>query len=166
MNYEPFVLKRTFKAPRTLVWVAFSQAEHLGHWMSPKGLSPGRNFMDFRPGGIFHYEIVPPGQTGFWGRWIFRDIVDQELIITHASFSDEGGGITRHPMAPEWPLEMLSKTRFFEVEGGTKIEMQTSAVGSDPIQLKSFDEGKSSMTQAWGGTFEILDAHLHQLQRR
>lgn len=164
MNYEPFVLERTFKAPLSLVWATFSQAEHLGHWMSPKGLSPGRNFMDFRPGGIFHYEIVPPGETGFWGRWIFRDIVDQELIITHASFSDEGGGITRHPMAPEWPLEMLCKTRFFEFEGGTKIEMKTSAVGSDPVQLKTFDEGKSSMTQGWGGTFEILDGYLSDMQ--
>ena len=34
MNYEPFVLKRTFKAPRTLVWAAFSQAAHLSQRVS------------------------------------------------------------------------------------------------------------------------------------
>lgn len=164
MSYEPFVLERTFNAPLALVWAAFSTAEHLGRWMSPKGLAPGRNFMDFRPGGIFHYEIVPPGQTGFWGRWIFRDIVDQELMVTHASFSDEGAGITRHPMAPDWPLEMLSKTRFSAVEGGTLIRLEISAVGSDPVQLKTFDEGKASMTQGWGGTMDILDAYLAEVQ--
>jgi len=164
MNYEPFVLKRTFKAPRSLVWAAFSQAEHLSQWMSPQGMTPGRSEMDFRPGGIYHYELVPPGQTGFWGRWIFRDIQDHELIVTHASFSDEGGGITRHPMAQDWPLEMLAKTRFSDVKGGTEIQMEISAVGSDPAQLKAFDEGKSSMTQGWGGTLNQLESHLAEVQ--
>ena len=42
MNYEPFVLERTFKAPLPLVWAALSQAEHLSQWMSPKGMTPGR----------------------------------------------------------------------------------------------------------------------------
>ena len=164
MNYEPFVLERTFKAPLALVWATFSQADHLGHWMSPQGMTPGRNVMDFRPGGMFHYEIVPPGQSGFWGRWLFRDIVDQEAIIVHVSFSDEGAGIVRHPMAPDWPLEMLSKTRFTEVAGGTQIRLEISAVGSDPAQLKTFDAGRESMTQGWGGTLDQLESHLTKVQ--
>ncbi len=164
MNYEPFVLERTFHAPRVLVWAAFSQAEHLGKWMSPSGMKPGRCTIDFREGGLYHYEILPPEGPGFWGRWIFREIVDQELIVNHVSFSDEGFGITRHPMAPDWPLETYSRTKFSDVEGGTRIRLEWSALGSDPVALKNFDDGKPGMTQGWGGTMDNLDTCLAQWQ--
>jgi hypothetical protein len=59
---------------------------------------------------------------------------------------------------------MLSKTRFTEVEGGTQIRLEISAVGSAPAQLKAFDEGKSSMTQGWGGTLNQLESHLAEVQ--
>ena len=164
MNFEPFVLDRTFKAPRALVWATFTQANHLAHWLSPAGMTPGRNFMDFRPGGVYHYEIVPPNHTSHWGRWIFRDVLDQEMIVCHVSFSDEGCGITRHPMAPDWPLELLSKTHFSDEDGGTRIRLELSAVGSDPVQLKTFEAGRPSMTQGWGGTFNNLDSYLEKVQ--
>jgi uncharacterized protein YndB with AHSA1/START domain len=164
MNNQPFVLERTFNAPRDLIWAAFSQAEHLGHWMSPKGMTPGRCTIEFREGGIYHYEIVPPQGESFWGRWIFREIVDQELIANHVSFSDEGCGITRHPMAPEWPLETYSRVSFSDIEGGTLIRLEWSALGSDVVALQKFEEGKPSMTQGWGGTMDCLDAHLAKVQ--
>lgn len=164
MNYEPFVLERTFKAPRALVWAAFTQAEHLGQWMFPKGMSPGKNFLDFREGGIYHYQLMLPDGNPFWGRWIFREIIDQELIVNHVSFSDEGCGITRHPMAPEWPLETLSKTQFVDAGGNTQIRLEWSALGSDPVALKTFDDGRPGMTQGWGGTMDNLDEFLAKVQ--
>jgi uncharacterized protein YndB with AHSA1/START domain len=164
MNYEPFVLERTFKAPRALVWAAMSQSEHLGQWMFPQGMSPGKNEIDFREGGIYQYQLVPPEGEAFWGRWIFRTIIDQELIENHVSFSDEGGGISRHPMASEWPLETLSKTFFSDVEGGTLVRLEWSAIGSDPVALKMFEDGKPSMTQGWGGTMDHLDTYLAKVQ--
>ena len=164
MNYEPFVIERTFKAPRALVWAAMSQADRLNQWMSPAGMKAGRNLMEFREGGIYHYEIVPPEGPSHWGRWIFRQIVDQEMIVCHVSFSDEGCGIIRHPMAPDWPLEMLSKTRFSDAEAGTQLRLELAALGSDPAQLNTFEAGRPSMTAGWGGTFEKLEAYLAQVQ--
>lgn len=164
MNYEPFVLKRTFKAPRALVWAALSQADHLAQWFSPPGMKAGRNQMDFREGGVYHYEIIGPDGKSHWGRWIFREIVDQELMVNHVSFSDEGCGITKHPMGMDWPLETLSKARFSDVEGGTLVHLEWSALGSDPVALKTFDDGRPSMTQGWGGTMDYLDAYLEKVQ--
>lgn len=115
MNQEPFVLERIFKAPRALVWDAMSQAQHLAEWFSPPGTSAGKNEMDFREGGVYHYELIAPDGNAFWGRWIFRQIINQELIVNHVSFSDADCGITRHPMAPDWPLETLSRTQFSDV---------------------------------------------------
>lgn len=165
MKHDPFVIERTFAAPRALLWAAFSKAEHLGQWLSPAGMKPGRNLMEFREGGIYHYEIVPPEGPSHWGRWIFRQIIDQELMVTHASFSDEGCGISQHPMAPTWPLEMLSKTYFNDAREGSQLRMEISALGSDPAQLETFAAGRPSMTAGWGGTFEHLDAFLANAHR-
>lgn len=164
MKYEPFVLERTFKAPLALLWATFTEAEHLKNWMSSPGATAGRNSMDFREGGMYHYELIAPDGTSFWGRWLFREIVDQQEMTALVSFSDEGCGITRHFMAPDWPLETLSKTEFEEVEGGTKIRLQWSPTGSDPVALKTFDDGRPGMTQGWGGTMDKLDVYLEGIQ--
>ena len=39
MTSKPFVLTRTFDAPRNLVWEAMTDAEHLKHWFGPTGLN-------------------------------------------------------------------------------------------------------------------------------
>jgi uncharacterized protein YndB with AHSA1/START domain len=134
--------------------------------MSPAGMTPGRCTIDFREGGIYHYEIITPESVSFWGRWIYREIVDHEMMSFHVSFSDEGCGITRHPMALDWPLETYSTTQFSDVEDGTLIHLEWSALGSDPVALKTFDDGKPSMTQGWGGTMDCLDAYLAKVRNR
>lgn len=164
MNQDPFVLERTFKAPRALVWAAMSQAKHLAGWFSPAGMTAGKNEMDFREGGVYHYELIPTDGPAFWGRWIFRQIIDQELIVNHVSFSDADCGITRHPMAPDWPLETMSRTQFSDVEGGTLICLEWSPIGSDAVANQAFADGKPSMTQGWGGTMDKLDVYLAEVQ--
>ena len=85
-------------------------------------------------------------------------------MVSLVSFSDEGRGITRHFMASEWPLETLSNIEFTPAEGGTKIRLQWSATGSDPVALKTFDDGRPGMTQGWGGTMDNLDVYLEAIQ--
>ena len=41
-----------------------------------------------------------------WGRMMYREIVPPEKIVFINSFSDEQGGLARHPMAADWPIEM------------------------------------------------------------
>jgi uncharacterized protein YndB with AHSA1/START domain len=77
------------------------------------------------------------------------------------SFSDEAGGITRHPMAPTWPLEMLSTFTFEEAPGGkTKLTIRWSPHNATDEERKTFDAGHDSMRQGWGGTLEKLTAYL------
>lgn len=165
MNQEIFRLNRVFKAPRHLVWDTFSHAKHLGQWMSPAGMKPGRCNLDFREGGIYHYEIIPAKGESFWGRWIYREIVEQELIANHISFSDEGCGITQHLMAPDWPLETFAKFQFSDVEEGTLVTLEMTALGSDPVALKAFEGMIQSLSGGWGGTFDHLDLLLEGLQK-
>ena len=57
-----FEFERTFEAPRDLVFRAWTEAEHLGHWWGPKGMTVRVLSADVRPGGIFHYSMAPDGR--------------------------------------------------------------------------------------------------------
>src|SRR3954465_11026908 len=102
---RPFVTSRTFDAPRELVWKAWSERARLMEWFGPKGFKMPAAKLDFRPGGSFHYCLEAPNGQEMWGKFVYREIVSPEKIVLVNSFSDEAGGITRHPMSATWPLE-------------------------------------------------------------
>jgi uncharacterized protein YndB with AHSA1/START domain len=110
----PFVITRSVAAPRARVWQAWTEVEHLRHWWGPKGFVVAHCTVDLRPGGLMHYRLRSPEGGDMWGRFLYREIVKPEKLVWVNSFSDEKGGVTRHPMAPGWPREMLTTVTFAE----------------------------------------------------
>src|SRR3982751_3161850 len=99
---KEFVASRTFNAPRDLVWKAWTEPERMKEWFGPKGFPIVQAKMDFRPGGTYHYSMRGQDGREMWGKWTFREIAPQERIVLVNSFSDEKGGVARHPMSAEW----------------------------------------------------------------
>ena len=162
---KPFVLTRTFDAPRKLVWDVFTKAEHLKHWMGPSG-SISHATVDLKPGGLFHYGMaMPDGQT-MWGKWTFVEIVPPEKLVVIVAFSDADGGITGHPMSATWPRETRSVTTFTEKDGKTVLRLEWTAYNATPEQQATFDAAHDSMNQGWGGTMDALDTYLGKLRSR
>jgi uncharacterized protein YndB with AHSA1/START domain len=157
---QSFRLERLFDAPRPRVWRAFTEADQLKHWWGPKGFAMLSCKLDLRPGGLFHYGMRSPDGHEMWGKWVFRDIAAPELLSFVVSFSDAAGGITRHPMAPTWPLEMLSTTRFIAQGDKTLLSMETIAVNASDAERQTFVAGRDGMRQGFGGTLDQLDAYL------
>jgi len=160
---KPFVLTRTFDAPRKLVWDALTRAEHLKHWMGPAG-HLDKATVDLRPGGAFHYGMAMPNGDIMWGKWIFKEIVPPEKLVVIVAFSDADLGVTRHPMSPTWPLETLSTTTLTEKDGKTTMRLEWSAYNATAEEQATFDASHDSMTQGWSGTMEALDAYLKTLR--
>jgi uncharacterized protein YndB with AHSA1/START domain len=160
---KPFILTRTFDAPRKLVWEVMTQAEHLKHWMGPTG-QLSHATVDLRPGGIFHYGMAMPGGTVMWGKWTFKEIVPPEKLVVIVAFSDADKGETRHPMAPDWPLETISTTTLVEKGGKTFMTLEWRAYNASAEEQAVFDGAHDSMTQGWGGTMNALETYLKQLQ--
>jgi uncharacterized protein YndB with AHSA1/START domain len=161
---SPFVITRTFDAPRELVWKAWTEADRLKQWFGPKGFTMPTCNMDFRPGGTFFYSLRSPDGTEMWGKWIFREIVKPEKIVLVQHFSDQSGGITRHPFAPDWPRQTLSTTTLTEAGGRTTLKIDWSAYQATETEQKIFDSSHDGMNQGWSGTFEQLSAYLAQVQ--
>lgn len=164
---KDFVISRVFDAPRDLVWKAFSEPERLKQWWGPKGFTVFHWNMDLRPGGSYHYGMKSPTGEPMWGKFRYREVVPPERMVLVNSFSDEAGGITRHPMAPTWPLELLSTFTFEEMPGGkTKFTLRWSAYNASEDEQKAFDANHDSMRGGWGGTMDKLAAYLPTAQQK
>ncbi len=156
-----FVISRVFDAPRELVWSAFTDPERMKHWWGPKGFTVIASKMDLRPGGSYHYGMKAPDGTPMWGKFVYREIAPPERMVLVNSFSDEAGGITRHPLSPTWPLQLLSTFIFEEQPGGkTQFTLRWAAYDATAEEQKTFDASHDSMRQGWGGTMEQLAAYL------
>ena len=158
---KDFVITRVFDAPRELVWKAFTDPKRMKEWWGPKGAKVLHAKMDLKPGGTYHYGMQMPDGAAIWGKFTFRQIVPHERLVFINTFSDEDGGITRHPMAPSWPMLMHSTFTFEDEPGGkTKVTIRWQAYQASPEEQATFDAGHGSMQQGWTGTLDKLTAYL------
>jgi uncharacterized protein YndB with AHSA1/START domain len=159
---ELFTISRTFDAPRSLVWQAWTDSEQLAQWWGPKGCKLRVDRLDFRPGGVFIYAMeFQPGQE-MWGRFIYRDIVAPEKLVFINSFSDANGGITRAPFSPTWPLEILNTLKLTEKAGKTTLDLRGSPINATEAERKTFEGMRNSLRQGFTGTFDQLETYLKQ----
>ena len=157
---KPFVIERAFDAPREAVWQAWTQADRLREWWGPKGFTVSYCKVKLRQGGGMHYCLKAPNGTDMWGKFVYQEIVKPEKLVFISSFSDEKQGITRHPMSPEWPREMLTTVTFEEHEGRTTVTIAWSPHAATEDERRTFDESRASMQQGWTGTLDQLTDHL------
>ncbi|MBI3507931.1 MAG: SRPBCC domain-containing protein [Proteobacteria bacterium] len=157
---EEFTISRVFEAPRALVFKTFTDAAHLARWFGPKGFTMQACKLDLRPGGVFHYGMRSPDGFEMWGKWTFREIVEPERLVVIVSFSDKDGGITRHPMSPNWPLETLSTTTFVDLGTRTELKLRWAPHNATEEERKTFAAGHDGMRMGWGGTCDQLAAYL------
>ena len=158
---KDFVISRILNAPRELVWKCFTDPERMKQWWGPKGFIVLVSKMDLRVGGTYHYGMKTPDGKMMWGRMVYREITPPERLVFINSFSDEAGGLGRHPLAPTWPLEIYSIFSFAEMPGGkTKFTVTWRPHNATDEERAAFDAGHASMTGGWSGTMDQFEAYL------
>jgi uncharacterized protein YndB with AHSA1/START domain len=156
-----FSITRMFDAPRELVWQCFTDPAHMKEWWGPKGSTIVASTMDLRIGGTYHGAMRDPEGRVMWAKFVYREIVAPERLVWEHSFSDEAGGLTRHPLSPSWPLKLLTVVTFEEtLEGKTKLTLRWSPLNADAEERKTFDVAHDSMRGGWAGSFDQLAAYL------
>jgi uncharacterized protein YndB with AHSA1/START domain len=103
------VLTRVIDAPRRLVFAAYTDPEHVPHWMlGPDGWSMPVCEIDLRPGGQWHFVWRRPNGEEMEMRGEYREIDPPERIVNTESW----GG--------EWP-QTLNTLILTEHDGQTTI---------------------------------------------
>ena len=130
---QPTILiRRTFDAPRRLVFEAATQPAHLAHWWGPRGSTVADCTVDLRPGGKWRIVLrMPDGsEHGFGGT--YREIVQNERIV--ATFRYDG-----FPDA-----EAVETTTFEEKAGKTLLTvtvLHKSVANRDGQVASGMEEG-------------------------
>jgi uncharacterized protein YndB with AHSA1/START domain len=85
------VIMRVFDAPRSLVFEAWTQPEHLARWWGPQGFVNVAWEIDVRPGGAWFRRMQAPDGTLFTKRGVYREVVPPErLVFTYVNEAADG----------------------------------------------------------------------------
>lgn len=125
------VITRVFDAPRELVFKTWTDPEHVAKWFGPGAFTVPFCTIDLRVGGTFLYCMRSPEGQNFWGRGVYREIVEPERLVYIDTFADEKGNpvpASHYGMGDDWPTELLVTVTFEEHEGKTKLTLQHAGI--------------------------------------
>jgi uncharacterized protein YndB with AHSA1/START domain len=142
------VIRRTFDAPRELVFRAWTEPQLLAQWSCPRGFTFTENRGELRVGGAFSATMRSPEGTEHRLRGVYREIVPPErLVLTHFWVDERGSA------GPE----TLVTVTLTEHDGRTEMMFHQGIFASVAAR-----EGHE---QGWQNCFERLAELLHGEKR-
>ena len=154
------VFERTFSAPRELVWQAWTTADALGQWWGPHIFENRVISLDLRPGGAFHYAMLPPNGDEMYGRFTYDEIDPPSRLVYRSAFADSAGNAIRAPWDATFPLELASTLTLEEVDGGTRLTLRVRPYNPSAAESTAFDGLSDSMDGGFNGTLDALAQYL------
>jgi len=145
---------RTFNAPLSLVWAAWTDPAHIAQWWGPRGFTNPVCEWDARPGGRIHVVMRASGEIAkMIGRadhpmtGEFTEVVPTERLAFVSTAVDDSG----KPL-----LEALTTVRFAERNGKTEMVLHASAKGFVDIAARMLE----GMEAGWTQSIDKLEEHL------
>jgi uncharacterized protein YndB with AHSA1/START domain len=74
-------MTRLFKAPRRLVFEAFTDPEHLKNWWGTRGFTTTTRSKELRPGAIWPLFMHDPDGRDYHNRIVYEEIVEPERLV-------------------------------------------------------------------------------------
>ena len=108
------IIERVLDAPRSLVFKAWTDSQHLAHWFGPKGFNLIFCEMDLRVGGIYRFGMRSPEGTNHYLKGVYKEIREPEVLVCTYAWTDADGNPTR----PETTLSLS-----FDDIGGNKTRL-------------------------------------------
>lgn len=159
-NDISFTMSHKFDAPVERVFEAWTKVKHLKRWLPPKGYSMICAKKSIKPGGMCHYCMVSKSGMEIWGKMFYKDIIPPAKVSYTQCFSNEKGGIERHPMIKTWPLEIFTTVMLDEKKGRTILKLTWKPLNASIDEINKFSAGVFDLNQEWGGTLEQLEKYL------
>jgi len=146
---------REFNAERQLVWDCYTKKELLDQWFSPKPFTTKTKSMNFKNGGHWHYAMIDPEGTEYWGYTEYYDINPIDYYRTIDYFCDSEGIVNHDLPSANWKVTFNDKDKNSTV---TTVVTYDSLNDLETIINMGMKEGMIS-------TLEKLDELLLNLKR-
>jgi uncharacterized protein YndB with AHSA1/START domain len=138
------VITRTFDAPRSLVFKAWTDPQHMVQWFGPRGFKSTVINMDPRPGGTYRFHMRGPDGDDHWQQGAYRELVEPQRLVSTFVWTDAQG-------KPNGPETLLTVT--FEEHGEkTRLTLHQAVFES----VTSRDEHG----RGWSSSMERLTEYL------
>ncbi len=149
-------IRREFLADRKLVWDCYTKSELLDQWFAPKPLTTKTKSMDFREGGHWHYAMVDPSGTEYWGWTDYLKINPTDYYTALDAFCNADGEINKDLPRAAWLVTFLEKGENALVE--TIVTYKSLSDLEKVVQM--------GMEQGMIATLEKLDELLLRIKTR
>jgi len=143
------VLTRTFNAPRTLVFAAWTDPKRVAQWWGPHGFTAPVCEVDARPGGAIRIHMRGPDGVVYPMTGTYREVTPPERLVFTSAALDQAG----KPL-----FEILTTVTLTEQGGKTTLTVRARVVTSTP-EAAPYLQG---MDAGWTQTLERLEAHVAQ----
>lgn len=149
-------LVREFLAERRLVWDCYTNSELLDQWFAPSPMTTLTKSMEFKEGGHWHYAMVDPNGTEYWGYTEYVKINPIDFYTALDAFSNENGEINKDLPRAKWKVSFEDKQERTLVK--THVQYHSLNDLETVIQM--------GMEQGMEMTLQKLDGLLLKLQER
>jgi uncharacterized protein YndB with AHSA1/START domain len=151
-SQQVLVINRIFNAPVELVWRSWTNPDHFMRWWGPKNFTCPFCEIDFHVGSTYLACMRSPEGGNYWSTGVYREIIPMRRIIYTDCFADEKGNIvpaSYYGMPGEnWPVELLVRVTFEDLEGKTRINLRHSGIPSGEMAKLA--------EQGWNESFDKL----------
>ena len=138
-------IRRTFNAPRELVFRAWTEPQLLAQWSCPRGFTCSENRGELRVGGTFSARMRSPEGSEHRLRGVYREIVPPErLVFTHCWVDEQG--------APG--PETLVTVTLAEHDGRTEMRFRQALF----VSVEARDRHEQGWTSCFERLVELLTA--------
>ncbi len=137
-------MTRVFDAPRSLVFKAWTEPEHMANWFGPRGFTVTTCKVDLRPGGAYRLSMHSSAGSDHWLQGVYHEIIEPERLVCTFAWADANGNATR----PETVLKLT----FEDLAGKTRLTLHQSVFES----VTACDEHRTG----WTSSFECLAEYL------
>jgi uncharacterized protein YndB with AHSA1/START domain len=140
------LLTRVVRAPRRLVFAAWTEPRHLQRWLTgPEGWTMPVCEIDLRPGGRWRYVYRKASGTELTLTGTVVEVAPPERLVTTESWG------------PEWP-ETVNTLELTESEGRTTIALTITYVSKEARDAALATGAMDGMNRAFELLDELLDA--------
>lgn len=149
-------IRREFAAGRQLVWDCYTKAELLNRWFAPKPFTTRTKSMEFREGGHWHYAMIDPEGSEYWGYTQYKTITPISAYTSRDGFSDETGAINKELPQADWDVA------FNDMGDRTMVQTVVQYASLEALETVI----QMGMEEGMASTLERLDELLEDVKAK
>jgi len=131
-----YTVTRSFRAPRQLVWDAFTQPDQLGQWFGPVESHLEGTQLDVRVGGSWSTTMVIPGMGDIPWQGTFLEVDEPAHLVM--TLNDQG---VLNDLYDVWTIDLA------EADGGTHLTLRQSGGHLDDEQYEQARQGTAGFLE-------------------